>query len=391
MFREKSALYSFWTTLFGIIGLFWVVQGLRVIRGISRLPRLTNVAPALDGNCPSIAVLFAARDEAEKLPHALATLLAQDYPDYEVVAVNDRSQDATPQILDNFARANHHLKVVHLSALPPGWLGKPHALWQAYQHARGDWFVFTDADVRFAPDLLRRAVALTQARGWDHLSLVIQIDLEGFWEKVTVNYFGLGFVFGAQPWQADNPKSRSYVGVGAFQLLRRSAYEAIGTHQRLAMEVVEDMKLGKLVKLGGFRSGVAFAGSMVRVRWYSGLRNLIRGVTKNLFAGCGYRLSWALGGITAAFLISILPFLGLLFASGWPRALAGAAALLAIALHAYLIWPTPVSPLYALTHPLGALFFCYMMLRSTVVTLWRGGVEWRDTFYPLEELRKGMV
>ena len=384
-------MHLFWAALFGIIGLFWLVQALRVVPGISRLPRLTNVTPALERSCPRIAVLFAARDEAEKLPQALATLLAQDYPDYEVVAANDRSRDATPKILEEFARANHHLKVVHLSELPPGWLGKPHALWQAYRHARGDWLVFTDADVRFAPDLLRRAVALTQARGWDHLSLVVELDLEGFWEKVAVNYFGLGFVFGAEPWQAPNPKSRSYVGVGAFQLLRRSTYEAIGTHRRLAMEVVEDMKLGKLVKLGGFRSGVAFSGPLVRVRWHSGLRNLIRGVTKNLFAGCGYRLNWALGGITAAFLISILPFLGVVFASGWARALAGVAALLAIALHAYLIWPTPVSPLYALTQPLGALIFCYMMLRSTAITLWRGGVDWRDTFYPLDELKRGLV
>jgi len=114
-------------------------------------------------------------------------------------------------------------------------------------------------------------------------------------------------------------------------------------------------------------------------------------VTKNLFASCGYRLSWALGGITAAFLISILPFLGVVFASGWARALAGVAALLAISLHAYLIWPTPVSPLYALTQPLGALIFCYMMLRSTAITLWRGGVDWRDTFYPLDELKRGLV
>ena len=391
MFREKSALHLFWEALFGIIGLFWVVQALRVLRGIRRLPRLTDATPALEGSWPSIAVLFAARDEAEKLPRALATVLAQDYPDYEVVAVNDRSQDATPKILEEFARANHHLRVVHLSDLPPGWLGKPHALWQAYRHARGDWLVFTDADVRFAPDLLRRAVTLTQARGWDHLSLVIQMDLQGFWEKTAMTYFALGFVFGAQPWQADNPKSRSYVGVGAFQLIRRSAYEAIGTHRRLAMEVVEDMKLGKLVKLGGFRSGVAFSGPLVQLRWYSGLRNLIRGVTKNLFAGCEYRVSWALGGIIAALLISFLPFLGLLFASGWARALAGLAALLPIPLLAYLLWPTPVSPLYALTHPLGALLFCYMMLRSTAITLWRGGVEWRDTFYPLDELRRGLV
>jgi hypothetical protein len=151
------------------------------------------------------------------------------------------------------------------------------------------------------------------------------------------------------------------------------------------------MKLGKLIKLGGFRSGVAVAVGMVRVRWHSGVRNVIRGVTKNMFAACHYNLLFAIVAMVLAVTMSVLPFFGLAFASGWARAFAGIAAGAAVLTHAAMIWATDASPLYGLTHPLGALLFCWMLARSAVATLWRGGVVWRDTFYPLDELRKGLV
>jgi glycosyltransferase involved in cell wall biosynthesis len=347
--------------------------------------------PVADKECPSISILFAARNEAENLPAALATLLAQDYPRYEVVAVDDRSEDATPQILDQFARTHKNLKVVHVAALPPGWLGKPHALQQGYEHASGEWLVFTDADVHFAPDVLRRAIAVARSKDWHHLTLLVQFDMAGFWESVTLTFFGLGFNLGVEPWQASRPESRRYVGVGAFQLVRRDVYEAIGTHRRLAMEVVDDMKLGKLVKQRSFRSGVGIAEQRVRLRWQVGLRNIIRGTTKNFFAAAGYSVGLIASQVSQLLVFSVVPFAALPFSGGMARVFAMIAVLVALALHAGVAWNSRVSPLYALTHPLGALIFCYMLLRSTVVTLWRRGVVWRDTFYPLAELRRGMV
>ncbi len=128
------------------------------------MPSLADVDPLPDAECPSVSILFAARDEAEKLPGALATFLALDYPNYEVIAVDDRSEDATGAILKAAARRDTLLKCVRVDKLPAGWLGKPHALEQAYEHASGEWLIFTDADVHFAPDLLRRAIALADAR-----------------------------------------------------------------------------------------------------------------------------------------------------------------------------------------------------------------------------------
>lgn len=358
---------------------------------MARLPWLSDVAPIISQDAPLVSIIFAARDEAEKLPAALETLLAQDYPRFEIVAVNDRSTDQTSAILHEFERSSRNLTVTDIAALPPGWLGKPHALVAGSEKSHGDWLVFTDADVHFAPDVLRRAVALAVERRWDHLTLLTAVEMRGFWETAAISYFGLGFVFGNEPWLASNPRSARYVGVGAFQMVGRAAYEKSGGHSRLRMDVIEDMKLGKLIKMAGFRSGVAVAQDMVRVRWHSGVNNVIRGVTKNMFAAVHYNSLFAVAAMLLSVTMSVLPFFGLAFASGWARVFAGAAAVAAVLIHAAMIWSTDASPLYGFTHPLGALLFCWMIGRSAIATLWRGGVVWRDTFYPLEELRKGMV
>jgi glycosyltransferase involved in cell wall biosynthesis len=384
-------LHTFWILFFGLIAGLWIVQAIRAGFGMARLPWLSDVAPADTQDSPPVSIIFAARDEAEKLPAAIATLLAQDYPCFEVVAVNDRSTDQTPVILHDLQKTAQNLIVTDIASLPPGWLGKPHALVAGYEKSRGDWLVFTDADVHFAPDVLRRAIALATARQWDHLTLLTAVEMRGFWETVAISYFGVGFVFGNEPWLASNPRSTRYVGIGAFQMVRRAAYEKSGGHSRLRMEVIEDMKLGKLIKLAGLRSGVAVAQDLVRVRWHSGVRNVIRGVTKNMFAAVHYNAFFAIGAMLIAVILSVSPFLGLVLASGWARVFAGIAVAVAVLTHAGMIWSTDASPIYGLTHPLGALLFCWMIGRSAIATLWRGGVVWRDTFYPLEELRKGMV
>jgi len=377
--------------LFGIVALFWLTYGLRVAYGAIRLPWVKDFPPAPDAECPRISILFAARDEEEKLPAALATLMQIDYPGLEVVAVDDRSQDATGRILDEFAATHPRLRVVHEERLPEGWLGKTHALQKAYEASLGEWLLFTDADVRFNPDVVRRVVSLVKAQNLDHLSLLGDVEMVGFWENVLITFFGLGFHLAADPSRVGNRRSSRYVGVGAFQLLRRSAYETSGTHRRLAMEVIDDMKLGKIVKQAGFRSGCAVAQDLVAVRWHAGVGNLVRGVTKNFFAGAGYDLRLVTVQLAALLVMDILPFVGVVFGYGWIRAFSAIAVLIALSFHVGVAWVMRVSPLYALTHPVGAALFFYMLLRSTVVTLRQGGIVWRDTFYPLEELKRGVV
>jgi len=353
-----------------------------------RLPWLKSYAPAKDADCPRISLIFAARDEEEKLPDALSTLIEIDYPRLEIIAVDDRSRDATSRILDDFAATHDRLRVVHISELPKGWLGKPHALQKAYEASSGDWLLFTDADVRFKPDTLRRAVALVRDRQLDHLTLFGDVVMVGFWEKVLITFFGMAFHMATDPHRVSNPRSRAYVGVGAFQMLKRSAYEACGTHRRLAMEVIDDVMLGKIVKMGGFRSGVAVAQDAVSVRWHAGIGNLIRGVEKNFFAGAQFSGPVVAGQSLSLLAMFVLPFAGVFLGHGWVRIFASIAVLIAMCFHVGVDFVMRVSPLYCLTLPLGASLFIYMLLRSAFVTWRQGGISWRGTFYSLEELRR---
>lgn len=384
-------MHLFGLVFFGLIAIFWLTHGLRVGYGATRLPWVKDFAPAADAECPPISILFAARDEEEKLPAALATLMEIDYPGLEVIAVDDRSNDATGRILDEFAATHTRLRVVHITELPAGWLGKPHALQKAYEASSGEWLLFTDADVRFKPDVLRRAFALARERNLGHLTLMGDVEMIGFWETVLITFFGMAFSMATDPHRVSNPHSRAYIGVGAFQLLKRGVYEASGTHRRLAMEVIDDMKLGKIVKQAGFRSGAGIAQDFVVVRWHAGLGNLIRGVTKNFFAGVGYSLPLVAIAVTGLLLMNVAPVLGILFGHGWVRIFAAVALGIALCFHVCVDIGMRVSPLYAFTHPVGAILLSYMLLRSTIITLRQGGIIWRDTFYALDELKRGVV
>jgi glycosyltransferase involved in cell wall biosynthesis len=377
-------------TFSGVV-LFWIINSARLAIGVLRLPQLDDFSPVNEADAPRVSLLFAARDEQEKLPGALATLAMLDYPKLEIIGVDDRSEDNTGKILDDFASSHQNFRAVHVDRLPAGWLGKPHALQQAFEKSTGEWLLFTDADVRFKPDALRRAISIVNRLNLDHLTLFGDIEMIGFWETVAISFFGLAFHIATNPGDVSNPRSRTYMGVGAFQLIRRSVYEASGTHRRLAMEVIDDMKLGKIVKQTGFRSSAGLARDSVVVRWHAGARNVIQGVTKNFFAATGFSIAYVIISVAGLLITNVLPLAGIVFGHGWVRMLAAAGMLVAIALHAAVCYFSRVSPLYGLSVPLGAILFCYMLLRSTFFTIRQRGIVWRGTFYPLEALKRGMV
>jgi glycosyltransferase involved in cell wall biosynthesis len=385
-------VHLFGTILLGVVAVFWIGYGGYCLMRIHGMPRLGDYTPEPEQAMPLVSVLVAARNEAASLPQSLPTLLAQQRARYEVIAVDDRSDDATGAILDEWAARDSRLRVTHIRELPAGWMGKPHALQKAYEQSSGEWLLFTDADVRFHPETVGRALRLVRERELDHLTLVASLDMHGFWEHAALSYIALAFLLGIRPWLVDKPAAGSYMGIGAFQMVRRSAYEAAGGHRRLAMEVVDDMKLGKMVKRAGYRSSVGFAQDYVRLRWQEGLRNITRGLTKNMFAGMSFHVWKAVGTFVAVMILSVLPFLALGFARGPEFWLALAASAGAVLFNAAVLWGSGAeSPLYGLAHPIGALVFSWIAIRSMVVTLWRGGIVWRDTFYPLDELRRGSV
>jgi glycosyltransferase involved in cell wall biosynthesis len=380
------------TILLGVAAVFWVVYGGYCLFRIRDIARLGDFPPEAGGLQPLVSVLVAARDEAGRLPAAMTSLLNQTYPNYEVIAVDDRSSDATGAILDDFAQRDPRLRVSHVRELPAGWMGKPHALETAYEQSSGEWLLFTDADVRFHPEAVARSLRLVREHKLDHLTLIAALDMRGFWEQVALSYIALAFLLGIRPWLVDKPREGSYMGIGAFQLVRRSSYEAAGGHRRLAMEVVDDMKLGKMVKGSGFRSAVGIAEDYVHIRWQEGLGNITRGLTKNMFAGMSFHVWKAVGTLIAVMILSVLPFVALGFAHGVALWLAIAAAAGAMIFNVAVVRGSGGrSPIYGLAHPIGALLFSWIAFRSMVVTLWRGGIIWRDTFYPLDELRRGSV
>lgn len=384
-------MHILWAVLLGLIAVLWIAETFDLARGVPKIPSIDDVRPLDRSACPSVSILFAARDECEKLPHALETLLSLDYPRYEVVAVDDRSVDATGAILAEAARRDSRIRPVHVDSLPPGWLGKPHALQQAYEHSTGEWLVFTDADVHFAPDLLQRTTALAEAKGWEHVTLLGRAKMFTVGEKIAMTFFGVALMVGTRPWSANDTNSQGYSGVGAFQMVQRGAYEKMGTHRRLAMEVIDDMKLGKLAKEAGVRSGAAKAGDAVSVHWHAGVRNMIRGTTKNFFAASGYRTWVTLLQIFGLLVMFDAPVAALPFVHGWARIFAAVAFALPLIVTAGVAieFRAPIG--YAITFPIGALIFAWMLARSMIVTLWQGGIVWRGTFYPLDELRRGVV
>jgi len=389
-----------------MLALIWLsrlldsASGMRRLVNISR-PEWDREPAARDAN-PRVTIIVPARNEEKAIAEALSRLLELDYSNYEVIAVDDRSTDGTGAIMDRFsiagapsAKLNSNsrrwLRILHIHELPRGWMGKAHAMWTAAREATGDWLLFTDADVMFRPDSLRRAVAYAEAERADHLVLFPRIPMKRPGEKMMLAFFQLMFVFGHRPWKVADPKAKDHIGIGAFNLVRRSVYQAIGTHQALRFDVVDDMKLGKLIKNRGFRQRNVLGDDLLVVHWAEGALGVVRNLTKNFFAVLSFQPWRAFGFSIAAAWFSLLPFAGVFWAHGWAR-LPYAIALASIfSLYVGMSLFSDVRPWYVLLHPVSTLMFIYIVLRSMSFALWNDGIEWRGTRYPLAELKKGLV
>ncbi len=385
-------------TFFWVLGmLLAAVWAHRVVDAARGRPLVADIStPAWDramsqDSAPKVSIIVPGRDEEVHAQAALSSLLALDYPNYEVLAVDDRSQDRTGEIMDRLAASNPRLKALHISELPAGWLGKCHAMWSAAQQAQGDWLLFTDADVSLRPDVLRRALAYAQAENADHLVVIPTPILHSVGERMMMAFFQSLFFFGHRPWKVADPKARDHMGMGAFNLVRRRAYEGIGTHQALRMDVLDDVKLGKLIKVKGFAQRNVIGRGLVTVHWGRGAMGIVRNLTKNMFSLMLYRWPRTLG---AAFLLLVLnlgPFVGAALAPGWSRLGYGAALAAMALLYSGIAPHLGISRLHFVLHPVASVVFTYALLRSAFHAVRHRGVVWRGTKYSLEELRKGLV
>ena len=391
-----------WAVLHWIIGSFlalvWFSRLLDAALGMPKVADISrpewNRKPAAPGGNPRVSIIVPARNEEEHIGPALTQLLTLDYDNYEVIAVNDRSTDRTGEVIDRIALAadpSGRLKVIHVAELPSGWMGKVHAMWNAANQASGDWLLFTDADVLFRPEVLTRALAYAEAESADHLVLFPRMIMHSPGERMTVAFFQTLFVFGHRPWKVADPKTKDHIGVGAFNLIRRRVYEAVGGYQALRFEVLDDMKLGKIVKNAGHAQRNVYGADLISLRWAKGAMGMVNNLTKNFFALLSFQAWRLLLFAFALAFLNIMPFVGIWLAHGWAR-LPYALALSSIfGIYVGMSWESDIPAYYFVLHPIGAAIFIYILLRSMTLTLTRGGVVWRGTFYPLEDLRKGMV
>lgn len=354
---------------------FWWAGALALALIRRRVGRLADHSPA--PRCPSLTVILAARNEAATVGPAVRTLLELDYPELTVVAVDDRSEDGTGDVLR--ALGDDRLRVVRIDELPAGWLGKTHALWTGAQQAPGEVFLFTDADVHFQPESLRRAVSALQ--GVDHLVAGPRMLCRGCWEHLFVSFFGAAFCLRYRPDLAGSRDPRYAMGIGAFNMVRRTAYFRCGGHRALALNILDDMGLGRLLKLRGFRQRYLDASGLVRVRWLSGgLAGVLHGLEKNAYAGMEFNPALALAGCAAVVAACLGPLTG-----GWTCALAALAGMLAVSWQLRTWGPSPWA---GLGYPLAGLLFSLVIARSGWLAERRGGIVWRGTFYPLGALRQ---
>ena len=371
-----------------MVAIAWCVRTRTLMARIGETPDLSEVQWDLCPlRAPGLIVAVPAKDEAETLGPAMETLLAQDYPWMRIVAVDDRSTDATGALLAEFAKAHPgKLDVIHLTETAEGWMGKTFALEVVTERSRSEYLLFTDADVWFSPSILRRALAYAEITNADHLVVAPTAVTKTWGERTVIGFLQIFALWAVRPWRVADPSARwDIAAAGAFNLLRREALEELGglAPQRLA--VVEDITLGRRVRAAGMRQRLVFAPGLVLVHWAPGALGLIRGMTKNLFAVVNFR-AWLQGlSMLGICLLFLAPMAGMAW---WPTVLPSLLVFCCIAVCYRIIGMINGIPAaFGWLYPLGAAAMLWAMLRSVLVTWWRRGVLWRGTFYPLHELR----
>lgn len=390
-----SELWVALTVVNGVIALGWVWRTATALRHLPRVPDLTKeryAAPeqAADG-VPGLTVVVPARNEAAAIESTLESLLRQTLP-LRVIAVDDRSTDETGAIMDRLAArprpAGKDLTVIHVDELPEGWLGKNHALALAARQVTTRWVLFTDGDVEFAPETLARAVHYAEGKNAGHFVMLPTPTLHTAGERIMMSFLQVVVGVAANLWRIPDPKAKwESIGLGAFNLIRRDVYEEVGGFEALRMEVLEDVRLGYIVKRKGYRQEVAFGPGLARVHWARGAMGIVNNLTKNAFAIFQFRLPLLLATCVLVTIACLAPVAGW-FGSDLCRLACVVTLAMQFVMYSYYRRYSDFPRWCFLAYPLAGMLFVYSLLRSVWTTLRQGGVIWRGTFYPLPELRR---
>ena len=372
----------------------WIAIFAYLSWALKQVPFFERQTAALPERWPRLSVIVPACNEAAHLESAARTILDQDYPELEIILVDDRSNDGTGALIDLLAREDARVKALHIDKLPDGWLGKVHALHRGAERAEGEWLLFTDADVHFAPTTLRRAIAYVIDQQADHLTLIPRMIQTGLWLDVAVRTFSLLFLLGTRAATINRAGSRAFVGIGAFNLVKAETLSRTPGLEWLRLEPGDDVGLGMMIKQAGGITRLAFAQDDLSVEWYASVSAMFRGLEKNLFGpGCDYRCWRLVVQLGAIFSFVIAPWL--LIGLGVIKGGAGLIVIGAAAVGTHILFAL-VNPLgkrqedYSLLlFPAGLLMIAAMLWRAGYKCLKNDGIDWRDTHYPLAQLRAG--
>ncbi len=340
-----------------------------------------------------VTVVVPARNEERNIETCVRSLLNQAYPDYEVIVVDDSSEDATPMILQRVAAECPRLRVVSAPPLPPGWAGKCWALATGVGQVNGEWLLFTDADTEHEPSALAATVAFAERHRVDMLSLMPSQILVSFWERSLLPaIFALYLQADESFDEVNDPQSPAAKANGQFLLIRRAAYTAVGGHEAISGEVVEDNALAKRIKGAGYRILLADGGDWLRTRMYRSFMEIWEGIRRNVLS-LGYGVCRALASVVLVLTLALGPFVlagvGIAWLAGegggyWPRLAFSFGALGILWLMARgigMAWGLGIPWVYGLLHPLGLTVFASIWVDSIIMTLSGRGVRWKGRQY----------
>lgn len=369
---------------------FIMVFGFMSFCGGLRIAWLDNIPPLENAGCPVVSIIIPALNEERNIRKALHSVLSLDYQPLEIIVVNDRSTDFTGIILEEIASDHRDvMKVIHISKLPDGWLGKNHALHIGSQQARGDYLLFTDADVVMESTTLKRAMRRVIEYNLDHLSLLFKAVLPSSLLQMVVIEFGVSLISFLRPWKAIEQNSEKFIGVGAFNLVRAAAYRQAGGHTAIRLCPIDDIMLGKLLKKNSFRQECLYGYQFIAVRWYDSIREMVKGLRKNTYAAFEYNFAGVCLFTSIQFVCSIWPFWALLITDGATRLMNVAIVVLQGVLFVLAARFSGISCRAVVWFPVTPYIRMYMTWQAVLATIIQGGIVWRGTFYSLRELKKG--
>lgn len=354
--------------------------------GFSRIKNLSS-QPILPWDAlPSVSVIFSALNEEKMLENSINALLNLNYPKLEIIAVNDRSTDNTGRIMEKF---QHHprFKAKHIQQLSKGWLGKNHALHIASQSATGEWLLFTDADVLMKSQTVSKAMSYALDHQLDHLTIYEHHIRKSFWLKISLLGSYITYSMMMKPWRIRYPSSKKSLGHGAFNLVKKTAYQKCGGHESIAMECLDDLKLGELLKTNGFQQDTVDGRDYVEREWYGSLKEMVNGLEKNGFAYFNYNFLT----FFCSFIFGTIFYLWPFAAVGLLRGPLQWLNIINIMLMTYVSIKVAdhfrMRKRFALFYSFGLITFFYTLWNSVLAAYRNKGIIWRDTHYSLHELR----